>query len=164
MQLEHVEEIRCCSNARFYTACILVKIGLGSGFDLRNDREAVTRRGFRKDRSPLSLRKSGGVLRCRHRCWFDFHLVAPLIQSKKIEWAKFLLHLVEHCRKRRSQLKSFPDVGAACVGMFAIFECARPVVCTEKPDDGLSIRRVVLGPSLESLEGGLDTALPEEHR
>src|SRR5436190_9269153 len=81
MQLEHVEEIRCCSNTRFYTACILVKIGLGSRFDLRNDREAVTRRGFRKDRPPFTLRKSRCVLRGRHCCWFDFHLLAPFISN-----------------------------------------------------------------------------------
>src|SRR6476620_7905122 len=55
VQLKHVKEIGRRSNTCFYIACILVKVGLSSRLDLRNDRKTVTRRGLWKDRSVLTL-------------------------------------------------------------------------------------------------------------
>src|SRR5215471_8644467 len=120
---------------------------------MRPDSHARPCAGSRNVTNPYRAARAGG--RVSRKCWMSSSSSITLLPDRS-------LHLVERFGERRLQLQSFLDLVGGHVGILTVFQEARPLVLTEKLDDGVLVGLPVLRPALEVHEDGGDSGLEED--
>jgi hypothetical protein len=72
------------------------------------------------------------------------------------------LHLIEHVRKSRLELKGFLDFVGGHVRVFAVFKEARVVVLTDELDERRGVRFPIVWKPLEVFKDRSDASFPEK--